>query len=160
MAGARPKAASPITRRADPDRQHTQAGIDPTRLERKDPNRRYKWVHQDDRSSNSVRAHEHRGWEIEIGREGGPIPEAGACSKLGEPVENVGYVLMSQPKEEFERVQREGFHGNSGQEAMDRIESQISRRGAAPFDSGAGLRGIADLENTTTPAQHIRYAEI
>lgn len=148
MAGARPK-ATPVRR--DPDRRRTQAGHDPTALERSDPSKKYKWVHPDDRrSAFGVRGHEQRGWGIEMASQGGVIPQRGACSAVGQPVEMDGYVLMSIAREAFQRAEDEGVYGNSGQRALDDIEERISAR-----DGGLGQlahnRQYFDLVNETSP---------
>jgi len=146
--GARPRVASPIRRR-DPNRRNTQAGVDPTKLIRTDPLRKYKLVHPDDRSTNSVRNHEHRGWEIERGTKGGVMLERGACSKEGEAIEMDGYVLMSIAREEFERIEREGYYGNGGQESLDDIEDQIIDP-SGPIDASRGQTArIASFQNET-----------
>ena len=143
-------AAAKTPVRRDPDRRRTQAGHDPTVLENRDASKKYKWVHPDDGTAIfGIRGHEQRGWVIEMSVQGGVIPQRGACSKVGQPVEMDGYVLMSIPKEEFERIEQEGVHGQTGQRYLDEVEELISAQGGINMPRAS--RQYFKLENETSP---------
>lgn len=108
---------------------------DMTALRGADPAFKYKFVHPHD-PINGVRAHQQRGWEVVMDHKDGPQVAAGATSKPGEPIEWMGHVLMKQPVDEFERVEREGGGTGLGQQYFDLIEQMIS-------DPTAGIDGIA-----------------
>jgi hypothetical protein len=153
MAGARPK-ATPV--RVDPSRRKTRAGHDQTALTGADPTKKYKWVHPDDKSDFGIRAHGFRGWTVEMTGDSSVMPQRGACSMPGEPVQMSGYVLMSIPREKFAVIEREGEFGNGGQDSLDEIEEMIAAEGGR--DVPRVNRQYFDLVNETS-ANHRVGAE-
>jgi len=112
------------------------------------PDRHYVGV---DQHGNAVSDYESRGYEVEIAEEAGVRWNRRTC-KLGEPLEYMGHVLMSIDINEHKRIEREGDHGDGGQELADRIESAILDKSGAQRDLMRGLSGgYVRLENDVKP---------
>lgn len=139
---------SPQTRpRKDPPRRRSFTGYDPTKLLSPDPGKKYKFV-DPSAKIDGVRSHESRGWTVVLNSKDGPKLEIGGSGKSAEPVEYDGLVLMSIDREEFARIQREGQHGESGQELLDEIDRQILNPRGGGIDQ---IRSpLAQVMNETT----------
>jgi hypothetical protein len=75
--------------------------------------------------------------------------------KSGDAIEYMDNVLMSIPMEDYERLQKEGPYGDSGQEWADKLEAQIiDKRGVEDPMRGmrGGNRGYFDFRNSTRAA--------
>ena len=149
MAGARPKNLPP---RRDPVRGRPRLiGFDQTKLIGGNPERKYKLVDKA-ASMNGVSQHEQRGWEIVLQAKDAPQLQVGTGARAGEPVELDGHILMSLPKEEWQRVEEEGQYGERGQALLDEIDAQITDpHGGA--DTGLRSNRYAAVINETKPTQ-------
>lgn len=149
MAGARPKNLPP---RRDPVRARPRLiGFDQTKLVQANPDLKYKLV---DKAAvmNGVTQHEQRGWSIVLQSKDGPQLQVGTGARPSEPVELDGHILMSLPKEEWLRVEREGQFGERGQDLLDEIDAQITDpHGGA--DTGLRSNRYAAVINETKPEQ-------
>lgn len=84
----------------------------------------------------------------------GVNPDGSERYASGTAIEYMDHVLMSIPLEDYERLQREGAFGNTGQNWADALENKIvDKRGIE--DPMRGMRGQRDyfrFSNATRPA--------
>ena len=154
MAGPRPKS---LPSRSDPARRRNFTGFDQTRLLRPDPSKKYKFVDPSDRL-NGVGMHEQRGWVIEkMSRDGVGLEYGVTARNAGDPQTLMDHVLMSVDRAEWERVEREGFNGERGQQLLDDIDDQITNAAGGSPDGGIRSR-YATTVNETKPLQEFDSA--
>ena len=122
----------------DPKKRHYDGAQLWNELANEREDRRYIWVNMN-AVDQGVSFYEGLGYEVERTRSDGKHakPVRGATKGQGSHVEMRGHVLMSCDRKEYERVVREGFDGQSGQQMFDEIEEQTLKRGG-PDE----LRGI------------------
>jgi hypothetical protein len=143
--------------RRDPPRKRSFAGYDPTKLLNADPQFRYKFV-DPSAKMDGVRSHESRGWEIVLRTKDGPVLMVGTEAREAEPIDYEGMILMRLPKEAFERVDREGQHGQGGQDLLDAIDEQITNPGG--LDGLGASNRYGEVLNETKPTVSFDSAAI
>lgn len=114
--------------RADPSpREVTAAGPLRNRLVNRDPGRKYIWAYLADPDSGAP-YFEALGYEVERYNPDGVRPASTLKLRAGEPIENMGSVLMSIPIEQAEQIERVGVEGTTGQQWLDVVEKRLRMR--------------------------------
>lgn len=118
------------------------------KLTNQDPSRVYALPYKGD---DSVADYEAMGYRIEERTPDGVNFLHGKTSRIGQPLEMRGHVLMSIDKSTHQDIVQHGPDGNTGQEYADLIDSKIiDRSGGIPHDPSRGLHGY-EVHNETKP---------
>lgn len=123
-----------------------------TTLQDHDPNRSYVWAPE--HGTYDVGYYQSLGYDVEILREGAVRPVRMGRGKKGEPIMQLGQVLMSCPKEFRDEMDA------AGQRELDEIERKIYDKSFPRNqvrEAGISTRGrsgdeVLLFENETTPS--------
>lgn len=92
------------------------------------------------RGTGAVEEYLNRGYEVVIAEEGGPRFSR-KTSKLGDPIEYNGHVLMCISRESADWIDQYGEDGESGWAEADKIEAHIIDKRGMQKDLMRGLHG-------------------
>ncbi len=119
----------PQRTRKDPPRRPTDALTPFNAVKNPKDGHHYVLVSLDGKDAASPEYYEMLGWKPVL--YGGPKETCLGWGKweMGQPVMNMGQILMEMDDERWQELDRYGMNGQSGQEQMDRLAAQIGARG-------------------------------
>lgn len=142
--------------RKDPRPRHIDGVAPWTRLEGKDPGRRYVWVTMSDEEV--VSDYESMGYRVEKASKDGVRPGAGKTCRIGETITMRGMQLMSIGLEEYEQIVEYGPDGNTGQDYLDKVEARLTAQKSAAVRrelmEGLDRSGAIGLDGMIQPGGH------
>lgn len=131
----------PQRTRKDPPKRPTDALLPYNAVKNPKPGYHYVLVSQDGKDATSPEYYEMLGWR--------PVLYTGEekCTQLGwgrwvkgQPVTNMGQILMEMDEERWEQLERYGANGQTGTAMLDQLAAQIGTRGG--IDPVRGKSGI------------------
>lgn len=138
--------AGPARIRKDPPRRPTDALTPYNAVKYPEEGFHYVLVSMDGKDAASPEYYEMLGWTPVI-YEGEKSTQLGWGKwKQGQPVMNMGQILMKMDDDRWNELERRGVNGNSGQDFLDQLAEQIGTRGGV--DPVRGKAGIGAKQRT------------
>lgn len=132
--------AGPQRTRKDPPRRSTDALLPYNTVKHPKPGFHYVLVSQDGRDASSPEYYEMLGWQPVLYGGAGTTCLGWGKWKDGQPVMNMGQILMEMDDERWQELDRYGMNGQSGQAQLDQLAAQIGARGGIdPVRSKHGI---------------------